>query len=341
MGEFDRLLELPGTPQEQAWLKERLETLSVRERYALTAVTTRLPPEHTADAVSCIQNLPACTIHPAGSYEALGKLQLNRICSPPEDVLPYVDFDQIAQQYEKEHPGLFVGSYYVEYPKEPPVLARCKKTASLPEDTDWSVKLKLASPAVPAGVWLRLPGYDGKRIEESDEIMLALDELKVTSLDVCTLLEARCILPEAGDLMEQYDRIMELVQDGDCLGYLLDEQGQDGPRWLEKFSAALEYEDCYTLKFALDILLNLHCYEWVARDELKEFAANNLRSHGVPDELIQSGDINLRGYAENLLETSGYVETHGGTGYVTRNAQKFIREYTVPSWQDMREMNMQ
>lgn len=34
MDDFKEFLELPGTPQEQEWLKERLETLSVRESYA-------------------------------------------------------------------------------------------------------------------------------------------------------------------------------------------------------------------------------------------------------------------------------------------------------------------
>ena len=37
MEDFKYLAELSGTPQEQAWLTERLETLSVRESYALSA----------------------------------------------------------------------------------------------------------------------------------------------------------------------------------------------------------------------------------------------------------------------------------------------------------------
>ncbi len=35
--DFDYLLKLPGAPAEQAWLRERLETLSVREGYILAA----------------------------------------------------------------------------------------------------------------------------------------------------------------------------------------------------------------------------------------------------------------------------------------------------------------
>lgn len=329
MGEFDHLLELPGTPQERAWLEERLETLSVREGYVLAADSMRHPPETAAEVINSIQNLSGCEIHPAGSYEELGRFSLGQASKLPEEVLPYVDFDHIGQKFSDEHPGLFIGSYYVEYPKGLAEPVYCGEGTSLPEDNDWSVMLKLASPAAPEGAWLRLPGYDGKTVESSDEVMLVLDGLRVKSLEDCTLLEARCILPEAGDLMKQYNSIAELIRDGDNLGCALDERGQGEAHWMEKFAAALEYEDCHTLKFALDISQNLHCYEWVPHDKLKEFAADKLRSLGVPEALIQSGNINLVDYAEDLLDTSGYMEASGETGYLIRNSREFVREYTA------------
>ena len=171
--------------------------------------------------------------------------------------------------------------------------------------------------------------------EDADEVVLALDELRVKSLEDCTLLEARCILPEAGDLTKQYSSITDLVRDGDNLGYVLAEQGQGKAHWLDKFAAALEYEDCRTLKFALDIAQNLHCYEWVPRDGVKEFAANNLRTYHVPEELIQSGNIDLDAYAEDLLESSGYMEAGSETGYLTRNGKEFVRDFTAPAQQDV------
>lgn len=179
-------------------------------------------------------------------------------------------------------------------------------------------------------MWLRLPGHDGKLIEDSDEVVLALHELKAESLENCTLLEARCILPEAGNLMKQYYSITELVRDGDNLGCAMDEQGQGNPHWLEKFAAALEYENCRTLKFALDISQNLHCYEWTSSEELAEFAAEHLRNEGVSEDTILSGCINLEEYAKDLLETSGYMEASGETGYLLRNTQEFFYEFSAP-----------
>ena len=328
MYDFKDLSTLPGPAQYQAYVKERLETLSVREGYILAAVLQRAPPRDAEEAVDCLNSLEDYDVFLAGSYEELGRFSLQRI-KVPEDVLPYVDLDELGRQYEDKHPGLFIGHCYVPCPKQPSPPIRQENGAPLLWDASWSVKLKLASPAVPEGVWLRLPDYALDTDYGIGEIDLVLHELRVKSLDDCTLLEARCILPEVGDLTAQYSSVSELVRDGNNLGHIMDEQGQGEPHWQEKFAAALEYEDCRTLKFALDISQNMHCYEWVSGEELADFAANHLRSCGVPEELIQSGTINFDDYAENLLETSGYMLTGGESGYITRNSREFIREYTA------------
>lgn len=325
---FKDLPTLDGTLQEQAWLKERLETLSVREEHILAAALMQEPPKSVWGAVIHLQSLDSYEVcFPAGSYEQLGEFYLRKEAGIPEEAMPYVDLERLGQQYEDAHPGLFIGNCYVAYPA--PVDPQNIPVARL-EDNDWSVKLKLASPAVPEGVWLRLPDHDGNMAENSSEVALALNALRVKSLEDCTLLEARCILPEAGNLMEQYDSVTELVRDGDNLGYVLDEQGQGEAHWMEKFAAALEYEDCRNLRFALDISQNLHCYEWVSCGGLKDFAAQHLRSCGVKDELLQSGAIDLKSYAEDMLETSGYMQASGETGYLLRNSREFFRDFTAP-----------
>lgn len=337
MDDFKELLNLPGTAQHQSYLRERLETLSVREGYVLAAAAMAYPIPDTETAVKIIQELDAFDVcFPAGSYAQLGEFSLRQQnCRLPEDVLPYVDFEALGRQYEDKHPGLFVGDCYVGYPTSD-ILKHSAPAA--PGDGDWSVKLKLASPAVPDGVWLRLPNYEGVRADYSNEVKLVLNELQVESLNDCTLLDAKCILPEISDLTKQYDSVAELVYHGDDLGYILDESGQGAAHWREKYAAALEYEGCHSLKFALDISQNLHCYEWVPSEGLADFAADHLRSCGVPDELIRSGSIDLDSYAEDLLETTGYMQASGDTGYLRRNTRQFIYEYSIP---DALEMTIQ
>ena len=191
------------------------------------------------------------------------------------------------------------------------------------------MKVKLASSAVPEGVWLRLPDYSAMT-DRPDEVALALDELKTRSLENCMLLDVRCSLPELGNLMEQYDSALELVNDGSDLGYVLDEQGQGMPHFMERFAAALEFEHCRDLRLALDISQNLHCYEWVPRDGLKDFGRRKLLEAGVSEELLDSGCIDLEGYGADLLEEAGYVLTADESAYITRNNLEFLRDWSTP-----------
>ena len=211
--------------------------------------------------------------------------------------------------------------------KTPPYQGR---DSPLPKDNDWAVKLKLASPAVPEGVWLRLPDYPGMEdgTIANGEIDTAQNVLRVKSLDECTLLETRCLRPELETIINPYDSLETFVRDCNNLGVILDEQGQGEAHWLDRFYAALEYEGCRTLPFALDISQNLDCYEWLPVDELEDCAANYLRSCGVSNDMIQSGCINLSSYAEDLLDTSGYMLTADESAYVIRNNRTFNYEFS-------------
>ncbi len=178
---FKDLPALPGTSQEQAWLKERLETLSVREEHVLAAALMREPPESVWDAAVHLQSLDSYEIcFPAGSYEQLGEFYLRTEARMPEEAIPYADLALVGHQYEDNHPGQFVGNCYVKYPNRD---ISQHSTSPFLNDDGWSVKLKLASPSVPEGVWLPLPDYDGKMYENSSEVALALDALKVKSLE--------------------------------------------------------------------------------------------------------------------------------------------------------------
>jgi len=326
--DFTYLAKLSGSPMEQAWLQERLETLSVREGYILAAATARDPPESAGEAVRCHHSLYDYEVYfPAASYEELGAACLTQDGHMPMTVLPYADLHRLGEQYEDQHPGLFIGACYVVYPNQSAEAASQKDSPPQLQDDGWSVKLKLASSAVPGGVWVRLPDYAETADCGSGEITLALHELKAVSLEECVLLDAKCILPNAGDLMKQYNSVPELVRDGNNLGFVMDERGQGEAHWLERFSAALEYEECHSLRFALDISQNLKCYDWVPRDALEDFATARLRSSGVWEEAIRSGCVDLKNYAEDLLETSRYRLTRDGSAYVIRNTQNFTFDH--------------
>ncbi len=331
MSSFDYLLALPGDEQERRWLQERLETLSVHEGVVLAAAAQRTLPENMEQAINCLQSLDGYTVRlGAGSYAELGKSYLLNDTRMPMDALPFVDLDAVGRQYEDRHPGLFVGDCYVKYPKKLSELAY-RQGEPLPEDNGWSVKLKLASPAVPEGVWLRPLGGTLWGEELTAEEALALRELRVQRWDECDLLDTWCVLPQAGVLMEQYDSVTDLIYDGSSLGYVLAERGQGSPGFMERYAAALELEGCHDLRLALDISQNLRCYDWLPSDGPEDIAAKQLREAGISDELIHSGNIDLTGYGSELLAHMGYTPVSDGSGYIRRNEKEFYCQFSIPT----------
>lgn len=50
------------------------------------------------------------------AYAALGRYYLAHETSVPEELYEYMDLGAIGCRYEDEHPGVFIGSDYVQYP---------------------------------------------------------------------------------------------------------------------------------------------------------------------------------------------------------------------------------
>ena len=201
--------------------------------------------------------------------------------------------------------------------------------APLPNDARWTVKLKIASPAVPEGVWTRLPWEDGLRDKTGIEKEVTLRELRAEGWADCTLLDAQCFLPEAGNLMEQYDDVEELIKDS----LTLDNFYNWGTADVQWYAAALRLENCRTLKLALDIANNPDCYHWktVREVDVSDIARKELKKEGVSDCILESGGIDLRGYGEHLLEKQGYTLTADGSGYIARTSQEFQHVHTTPA----------
>lgn len=338
---------------EQQWLLDRLEALSVKEQSQLAAAVIstgqlkelsgktgdelelavrKLTTEAAKDAVNLLLSLPDYeVICPAGSYEQLGEFYLRYEAGRPE-LIPYANLEQIGWNYEDSHLGIFVGDCFVVLPgREPQQVYDGTNLDTLP-DTDWSLRLLLTSPAVPEGVWLCLPDSTIEEEGRMDEIRLALRELKVQNIQECRLLDVRCSLPELSIGLDEYQDLADLIYDGNDLGYVLQEQGQGAPRFLEKFRAALEYEHCHDLKLALDIAANLNCYDYCPAQDAARFGEEVLQKQGETvfrDPVLQGG-IDLKAYGEAQLEQQGYLLNTAETGYICRNGQEFCHERTEP-----------
>jgi len=315
------LLGLPGTAEEREWLGEHLEVLSVKERTALAAAVAREPPQDMAGAVNCLLSLEWYEVRDrVGSYEALGEFFLYEQYTCKEH-LPYFDLPALGQLYEEQHPGLFIGNCYVEYPKDQHTLRYDGTELPEIESEGWSVRLKLASEAAPEGVWIRLPDYDEGFGGDPGEIVLALDELGVKLIQECALLDARCALPCVQNLAGQYEKIEDLVYDGQELGFLLD--GQEEPDFAGWFAAALEFEHCRRLEDAVRIGRGLDSYDLVSVDAFIDQVKQELNKEdwAVYGDAVKNC-FNYAAYAAALAEQQGYQ--------VTDDEYYFIRKRDSP-----------
>ena len=305
--DYAMFFELPQTPLENEWLEERLETLSVKESVILAAALQRKQPESVEDAINLLASLQdydaCCLVH---DEEDLGRIYLaDAGLKLPDLVLEHTDLEALGVAFEDSHPGTFIGDCYVMYPVDPRQEQYDGTNLASIKDEGWSVKVKIGSPCHPDGVWLRLPDYDDDSNAPHGEIDMALRELEA-GIDECMILDARCIFPEAGNLVEQYDSLAELLFDGNNLGYLLDERAQGMQGFEQKLAAAIEYDGCQTLKDVIGCAEEIRRFCFVTTDKLKDYAKSELKKAGAPEALIDGGLFDLEGLARDSLERSGY-----------------------------------
>lgn len=343
----------PANDIEKQWLLDRLKTLSVREAYQLSTVmlTTgrlkevsgkvgdelltavlKLDRQETVEAINCLLSLSDYEVLcPAGSYEALGEYYLRYEAELPEATIPYADLYQIGCRYEDQHPGVFIGDCFVVLPGREPRQIYDSTNLNEIQEADWSLRLRLATPAVPKGVWLCLPDHAATEADgRLGEIALALRELKAASIQECDLLEVRCSIPGLSILPDDYEDLEDLIRDGNDLGFLLEEQGQGMPDFMERFTAALEYEGCHRLKEALDIAENLNCYDLMQADGIELYGEEELKKLGVFQDSTLQDCIDAAGFGEALLEQRGYRLNAAETAYIRRNDREFQHLRTQP-----------
>lgn len=335
---FDTLRSIRNTTSEEStWLNQRLEVLTAKEAILLHGAIAANPPDCGRAAVELLANLPEYELcYPAKDPSQLGKFLAREEHAMDDVLLTYLDLDKLAGRYMEEHPGQFAGGAYVYHGSCDDGRHYEGTNLAQLEDNDWSVKLRLASDQNPEGVWLKLPDYEEINDGRPDEIRIALDALGVRTIEECQLLEAKCILPEVRNIVENYDSLANLIYDGQNLGFALDERGQGMPHFMEKFAAALEYEGCRTLADAVDISQNLSCYDFIPAEGFHDYAMRELQLRGhFHGESFFADCFDFEVYAADLLEQQGFLLTKDEKSYITRNDTPFVPVHDHPDSQQM------
>ena len=94
--------------------------MSDNERTILSAIVLQ---KGEAEAGEIFANSPErlrdyTILKGVNSYAALGRYYLANETIVPEELYEYMDLGALGCRYEDEHPGVFIGSDYVQYPPQ-------------------------------------------------------------------------------------------------------------------------------------------------------------------------------------------------------------------------------
>ncbi len=114
-------LSLPlKTRKEFEAVRRRMGALTKDEKAILSAIVLQ---KGEAEAGEILANSPEqlsdyTILKGVNNYAALGRYYLANETTVPEELYEYMDLGALGCRYEDEHPGVFIGSDYVQYPSQ-------------------------------------------------------------------------------------------------------------------------------------------------------------------------------------------------------------------------------
>ncbi len=326
--------ELSGTAEEMQFIETRFAEMSARERYLLEGASQLQSINNAADLINLTEQLDCFAFYCGATNDsALGEYIAKYRERATCEQLPFLDLARWGKDARERHGGVYVSGGFVEQVRP---CQQCYDGTNLErlacENT--GVQLKVASGSCPAGVWVKLPDHE-LVTGEPHELAAALAELGMTKWHHAVLLDAKCCLANISGLSEQYDSLEQLIEDGNNLGYVLENRGQGVICFDEWFRAAMELESSVRLDEALDIAQNLRCYNFIPLEpHWERFGRELVRRNKIVDLNSTTGI-----YFDFSAYCRAEIEKHGlqpcSYGYIARNDQIFVCEYTqAAAWEE-------
>ena len=328
---FDLLDGFDMTNSQHDWLERRFENMTVKEKLLFRGALQIEHPQTTLDVMLIANQLDHYDLfYGAGDDARLGKFIMEQIQRPVSQARAFLDPEKVGTADRQNGGNTFCDGHFIKVTSLIDPFLDGDPTLN-PDKGDYGIRVKLASRSNMNGVWVGFPDT-GEYMDTAhpDELLLALDALEVESLTECIAVDVDCCLPQLEDILSQYGSAAELVRHAIDFGYAWAEQGQGEPRWLDKWQAVMELEDCHRLDYALDLAQNLHCYNFMPRDmELAEYGKTLAIQDGVypKDELLASC-FDTEGYANQKMKNLGL--SAAAHGYVSWNGTDIVFEYSQP-----------
>ena len=319
------------TKSQHDWLERRFENMTVKESLLFRGAMQIECPQMTCDVMLIASQLDHYELfYGAGDDVQLGKFIMEQIQRPSDQAREFLDPEKVGAAYRQKGGNTFCDGHFIKVTSLIDPFLDGDPSMN-PDKGDFAIRVKLASRTNMDGVWVGFPDTgEHMDVAHPDELLLALDELEAESLTECIAVDVDCCLPQLEDILSQYGSASELVRHAIDFGYIWSEQGQGEPRWVDKFMAVMELEDCRRLDYALDLAQNLHCYHFMPRDmDLADYGKELAKRDGIypKDELLASC-FDAEGYANQRMKRMGLSAAEHG--FVSWNGTELNFEYSLP-----------
>ena len=319
------LLPKKASLYELDYLARRIEGMDDFEKAAFEGVVKMEQEPDIVKLINLTYNLADChVVFEADNDEQLGKFYvdndfIDELITVPDEVLKYIDYEKVGRIRREAEKGVFTSNGYVVQSESNMEIVYDGTNILRPDDESGYVfKLFLIEgcyePEKAKGIWLKLPASE-------DEIASALLELGAVSLDDCVFTHYQSIMPCFEGVFSDSEDIDMLNTLSNSISKILDNNMG------AKYKAALQYEYCTDLDYAIDIAQNLDCYnfypELSSPTDYGQQALLEASKFSTDDIAFKLLDFSRYGEAkmkENGVQSTDY-------GLICRNGKEFVYEF--------------
>lgn len=326
---LNELLPKNASLDELDYLARRLSDISDVEKAAFEGVVKMEGVPDLIKLINLTYNLDNCNVvFGVHNDKQLGKFYVDNefvteLEEVPEKVLQYIDYEKVGCIYREAEKGVFTKNGYVVQ-SEPNIKVIYDGT-NIPkpdDDSGYVFKLYLVKgcdePESADGVWLKLPASE-------TEIVSALSELGAASFFDCIFTNYESRISCFNEVFSSHEDIGMINTLSDLTIKIMNSNMGT------KYKAALQYEYCTDLDFAIDIAQNLDCYSFYPSMSSPEdygrkalLDASRLSSDDMAFKLLD-----FRKYGEAKMKEDGVKSTD--YGLIGRNDKEFVFEFCTKS----------
>ncbi len=314
------------------YLAKRLSRMDEFEKAAFEGIIKMEKEPDLVRLINLTYNLSECNVASGiQNDEQLGNFYVNNGFIPEleeasEKVLEYIDYEKVGRICREAEKGVYIESGYVV--KSETDIKVVYDGTNIPElDDDPECFFKLCKKGCfeaekEKGVWLKLPALESK-------IESALSELSASSLDECIFTNCISNIPPLDDVFSATGDIGKLNKLSNAVTKIINNN------MASNYKAALEYEGCTDLDFAIDIAQNLNCYDFYpsfcSPDDYGRQVL--LENSGLSPDDIAFELLDFKKYGEEKMKIDGVLSTD--YGLIRRNEKEFMFEFCSKQGQQM------